>query len=147
MIKDTCTKIFPKFSDISGLFSNEDIQENYKDDIIKKITQKSIFKDINLFFQINQYEAFENNIKNLKQTYEDKIDTLEKNMDYYKTYIENYYRKKIQNTRTARLDNIDFLNMEESPIMSITSEHNEKLKTLRELYDTKLKELEHVFIK
>ena len=35
--------------------------------------------------------------------------------------------------------------MEESPIMSITTEHNEKLKTLRELYDTKLKELEHVF--
>ena len=44
--------------------------------------------------------------------------------------------------------NIDFINMEERPIILITSEHNEKLKSLRELYDEKMKELEQVkFIK
>jgi hypothetical protein len=140
MIKDSYSKHFPRMA--TELF--EDSFSDEKDDIIRKITQGAIFKDIRLMFQSNTYDHFENNIKTLKQTYEDKIDTLEKNMDYYKSYLENFYRKKIQNTRNAKIDDMDFMNRVESPIMMITSEHNEKLKLLRELYDSKLKELEQV---
>ncbi len=146
MLKDACYKIFPKSTYINEIFQVEEVFHDTKDDIIAKISNGTIFKDIRFMYQINMYDQFENNIRNLKEMYEDRIDTLEKNMDFYKTYIENYYRKKIQNTRTAKLDNIDFINMDESPIMMITSEHNDKLKSLRELYDVKMKELEQVFL-
>jgi hypothetical protein len=140
MIKDSCNKLFPRL----GTDMLEDSFTDEKDDIIRKITQGAIFKDIRLMFQANTYDHFENIIKTLKQIYEDKIDSLEKNMDYYKSYLENFYRKKIQNTRNSKIDDMDFMNRVESPIMMITSEHNEKLKMLRELYDHKLKELEQV---
>jgi hypothetical protein len=143
IIKDSCGRLFPRisqelFEDGSPTLSEE------KDDIIRKITQGIIFKEIRFIFQVNSYDHFENNIKSLKQTYEEKIDTLEKNMDFFKSHLENFYRKKIQNTRNTKLDDMEFMNRVESPVMMITSEHNEKLKLLRELYDSKLKELEQV---
>ncbi len=113
------------------------------DEVIKKIKNGAIFRDIRFIFNSNIYENFENNIKLLKQNYEDRIDTLERNMEYYKSYLENHYRKKIQKTKSNFMDNIELIS-DNLPIMNITSEHNDKLRILRELYDEKLKELEHV---
>jgi hypothetical protein len=134
----TSEKLIP----VSNNHSKIERFENEEDDIIKKIKLGIIFKEIRFIYNTNAYDKFENNLKVLKQTYEDKVDTLEKNMDYFKTYLENFYRKQIQQTRNY-MDNMEFLN-ENLPIMNITAEHNEKLKMLRELYDNKLKELEQV---
>ena len=64
-------------------------------------------------------------------------------MEHYKGALENYYRKKIQKTKSSYMDNIELMS-DNLPIMNITSEHNDKLRILRELYDQKMKELEHV---
>jgi hypothetical protein len=114
-----------------------------RDDTIRKIKGGIIFKEIRFNFNPNAYENFENNVKILKQIYEDKVGSLEKNMDYYKSYLENYYRKKIQKTRNSHMENIEYAG-DNFPIINITSEHNEKLKMLRELYDEKMKEMEQV---
>ena len=87
---------------------------------------------------------FEDNVNNLKAVYETKVDTLEKTMDYYKSYIENFYRKKIQQTRNTNMESVVLIEGN-LPIMQITSEHNDTLKRLRELYDMKIKELETTF--
>lgn len=123
---------------------NDFFSSEASDEVIKKIINGAIFRDIRFIFNPNMYENFENNIKLLKQNYEDRIDTLERNMEYYKSYLENHYRKKIQKTKSNFMDNIELIS-DNLPIMNITSEHNEKLRILRELYDEKLKELEHVY--
>lgn len=64
-------------------------------------------------------------------------------MDEYKNILENYYRRKIQNAKNFQLNSMDYPNSNLS-IMNITTEHNEKLKQLRELYQEKLKSLEQV---
>jgi hypothetical protein len=120
------------------------IEASENEEVIMKINSGLIFKDIMFIFNVNTYDGLETNIKLLKQSYENKVDTLEKNMDYYKSYLENFYRRKIQKTRNTHMDG-EFLN-ENLPIMKITSEHNEKLMMLRELYENKLKELENVSI-
>jgi hypothetical protein len=133
------------------LNNNNSVNNNYNnkssiDDgeiLISKINTNTIFNDIKFMFNVDPYEIFENNIKNLKQIYEEKIDLLERSMDFYKNSLENFYRKKIQKTKSSFMDNMDLMN-DNLPIMNITSEHNDKLIILRELYDHKLKEFEHV---
>ena len=127
----------------SNIINNDNLLDDNNDDIINKVINKIIFKDIRFIFNPNVEENFENNIKFLKQNYEDRIDSLDRNMEYYKSYLENYYRKKIQKTKSNFMDNIEMLS-DNLPIMNITSEHNDKLRILRELYDEKIKELEHV---
>jgi len=122
---------------------NEFFNKEESDEVIKKVKSGAIFRDIRFIFDPNMYDNFENNIKLLKGNYEDKIDMLERNMEYYKSYLENHYRKKIQKTKSNFMDNIELIS-DNLPIMNITSEHNDKLRILRELYDEKLKELEHV---
>ena len=127
---------------LNSIESNDD-----RDDILRKIKSNSIFQEIRFLYTPNSYDNFEKNLKALKKVYEDRVDSLEKNMDYFKSYLENFYRKKIQMTRNNHIDNMnmDFMSSSESlPIMNITAEHNDKLKTLRDLYDAKLKELEQV---
>ena len=124
---------------------NDFFPSDDSDEVIKKIKNAAIFRDIRFIFNPNIYENFENNIKLLKENYEDRIDTLERNMEYYKSYLENHYRKKIQKTKNNFMDNIELIS-DNLPIMNITSEHNDKLRILRDLYDEKLKELEHVIL-
>lgn len=122
---------------------NDFFSSDENDEILRKITAGLIFKDIHFIFNPNIYENFENNIKILKQNYEHKIDSLERNMEFYKSYLENHYRRKIQKTKSNFIDNIELIS-DNLPIINITSEHNEKLRILRDLYEEKLKELEHV---
>ena len=96
-----------------------------------------------LNFVPSKNESFENGIKRLRMQYEEKTEFLEKIMDEYKNILENHYRKKIQNAKNFQLNSMDFPNSNLS-IMNITTEHNEKLKNLRELYQEKLKSFEQV---
>lgn len=123
--------------------SNENTQTT-DDDIIAKIKQGTIYDSIVLNYIIKSSTNFEDNVNNLKAVYETKVDTLEKTMDYYKSYIENFYRKKIQQTRNTNMESVVLIEGN-LPIMQITSEHNDTLKRLRELYDMKIKELETNF--
>ena len=123
--------------------SNENTQMT-DDDIITKIKQGTIYDSIVLNYIIKSSTNFEDNVNNLKAVYETKVDTLEKTMDYYKSYIENFYRKKIQQTRNTNMESVVLIEGN-LPIMQITSEHNDTLKRLRELYDIKIKELETTF--
>ena len=123
--------------------SNENTQMT-DDDIITKIKQGTIYDSIVLNYIIKSSTNFEDNVNNLKAVYETKVDTLEKTMDYYKSYIENFYRKKIQQTRNTNMESVVLIEGN-LPIMQITSEHNDTLKRLRELYDMKIKELETTF--
>jgi hypothetical protein len=61
----------------------------------------------------------------------------------FKSFIETFYRKQIQKSKNSHYDHLENFD-ENSPIIMITSEHNEKLKILREVYQEKLKELEQV---
>ena len=124
-------------------YLTQEIENFDNDDIIEKIKEGTIFNSITLNFQSTS-NIFEENVKNLRATYESKIDILEKTMDYYKSYIENYYRKKIQQTRNTNMDSVELIEGN-LPIMTITNEHNNSLKKLRELYDSKIKELETIF--
>ncbi len=124
-------------------YLTQEIENFDNDDIIEKIKEGTIFNTITLNFQPTS-NTFEENVKNLRATYESKIDILEKTMDYYKSYIENYYRKKIQKTRNTNMDSVELIEGN-LPIMTITNEHNNSLKKLRELYDAKIKELETIF--
>ena len=114
------------------------------DETIEKIKNGKIFDDINLDYNPNSSDNFENNVKNLKSLYESKVDSLEKTMDFYKGYIEKFYRKKIQQTSNTNMDNVDLFDGN-LPIMQITTEHNDSLTKLRELYDNKIKDLETNF--
>ena len=124
-------------------YLTQEIENFDNDDIIEKIKEGTIFNSITLNFQSTS-NIFEENVKNLRATYESKIDILEKTMDYYKSYIENYYRKKIQKTRNTNMDSVELIEGN-LPIMTITNEHNNTLKKLRDLYDAKIKELETIF--
>ena len=114
------------------------------DETIEKIKNGKIFDNINLDYNPDNSDNFENNVKNLKNLYETRIDNLEKTMDYYKGYIEKFYRKKIQQTSNTNMDNVDLFDGN-LPIMQITTEHNDSLTKLRELYDNKIKDLETNF--
>ena len=119
-------------------------QFNNNDEAIEKIKNGKIFDNINLDYNPNNSDNFENNVKNLKNLYEIKIDNLEKTMDFYKGYIEKFYRKKIQQTSNTNMDNVDLFDGN-LPIMQITTEHNDTLTKLRILYDNKIKDLETNF--
>jgi hypothetical protein len=112
-------------------------------EILIKINEQSIFDDINLIFKIYSFETKENNLRILKRNYEEKLENLEKMMEHYKNYLENFYRKQIQKSKNSQFDNLENIN-ENLPMITITSEHNEKLKMLRELHQEKLKQLEQV---
>ena len=136
-------------SDRTGLSRdkfNNSSNESYsriEEDIIEKINDKSIFDDINFVFKLYSHENKENNLRILKRTYEEKVETLEKKLNNFKSFIETFYRKQIQKSKISNYDHLDNID-QNSPIIMITSEHNEKLKILREVYKEKLKGLEQV---
>jgi hypothetical protein len=136
-------------SDRSG-FSREKLNKTLnqshspiEEDIIDRINNKSIFDDINFVFKLYSHENKENNLRILKRTYEEKVETLEKKLNNFKSFIETFYRKQIQKSKKSHYDHLENVD-ENSPIIMITSEHNEKLKILREVYQEKLKDLEQV---
>ena len=152
VIRETSYKYFPNKNLDNLVFKNylaskeKEELKNENDDaeeIIGKIKNRTVFAEAKLNFSPAKGENFENGIKRLRMVYEEKTDKLEKTMDEFKNILENYYRKKIQNAKIFQLNSMDYPNSNQS-IMNITTEHNEKLKLLRELYQEKLKSFEQV---
>ena len=126
----------------SDALTVEEILED--DDIIIQINNGQIFNKIQLNYEVSNDDNV-NNIGNIKNIYSQKIDELEKSMENLKRYIEIYYRKKIQKMN----ENVDFdsagLIEGELPVTRFTTQHQNTLKKLRELYENKVKEIESSF--
>ena len=152
ILRETSFKYFPNKNIDNLIFKNivaspkEEVKNENQDaeDIISSIKNRSVFSEAKLNFVTIKNENFESGIKRLRRLYEEKTEVLEKQMDDHKNILENYYRKKIQNAKNFQLNSMDYPNSNLS-IMNITTEHNEKLKLLRELYQEKLKNFEQVW--
>ena len=117
---------------------------NEDDEIINQINKGQIFNNIKLNYEISDNDNV-NNISNIKNIYSQKIEELEKSMEHWKSYIEIYFRKKIQKiNEIAGIESLGIIDGE-SPIMRFNTQHQNILKKLRELYENKVKEIESSF--
>ena len=138
-ISQNHSKILPNYSDSNTI---EDINE--EDEIINKINNGEIFNNINLVYDISEEDNV-NNIENIKKLYSEKIEELEKAMEHWKSYIETYYRNKIKKINEGGGLEIMGLIDGELPVKKYTTQHQNVLKKLRELYQDKVKDLETAF--
>ena len=126
----------------SDAITVEEILED--DDIINQINNGQIFNKIQLNYEVSNDDNV-NNIGNIKNIYSQKIEELEKSMENLKSYIETFYRKKIQNiNENGGIDSVGLIEGE-LPVMRFTTQHQNTLKKLRELYENKVKEIESSF--
>ena len=138
-ISQNHSKILPNYSDTNTI---EDTNE--EDEIINKINNGEIFNNINLIYDITEEDNV-NNIGNIKKLYSEKIEELEKAMEYWKSYIETFYRNKIKKINEGGGLEIMGLIDGELPVKKYTTQHQNILKKLRELYQDKVKDLEKAF--
>ena len=138
-ISQNHSKILPNYSDTNTI---EDTNE--EDEIINKINNGEIFNNINLIYDISEEDNV-NNIENIKKLYSEKIEELEKAMEHWKSYIETYYRNKIKKINEGGGLEIMGLIDGELPVKKYTTQHQNILKKLRELYQDKVKDLETAF--
>ena len=126
----------------SDVVTVEEVNED--DEVINKINNGDIFSNINLNYEISDNDNI-NNISNIKIIYSQKIEELEKSMEHWKSYIEIYYRKKIQKmNENGGVESVGLIDGE-LPVMKYTTQHQKVLKKLRELYENKVKEIESSF--
>ena len=138
-ISQNHSKILPNLSETNTI---EDLNE--EDEVINKINSGDIFSGINLEYEPSDNEDI-NNIENFKKLYSDKIDELEKAMEHWKSYIETFYRNKIKKINEGGGVEMVGLIDGELPVMKYTTQHQNTLKKLRDLYENKVKELEKSF--
>ena len=138
-ISQNHSKILPNLSDTNTI---EDTNE--EDEIINKINNGEIFNNINLIYEISEEEN-NNNIANIKKIYNETIDELDKALEHWKSYIETFYRNKIKKINEGGGLEIVGLIDGELPIKKYTTQHQNMLNKLRELYEKKVKELETSF--
>ena len=138
-ISQNHSKILPNLSETNTI---EDTNE--EDEIINKINNGEIFNNINLVYEISEDENV-NNIENIKKIYSEKIDELEKAMEQWKNYIENFYRNKIKKINEGGGLEIVGLIDGELPVKKYTTQHQNMLNKLRELYENKVKDIENSF--
>ena len=138
-ISQNHSKILPNYSDTNTI---EDTNE--EDEIINKINNGEIFNNINLIYDISEEDNV-NNIGNIKKLYSEKIEELEKAMEHWKSYIETFYRNKIKKINEGGGLEIMGLIDGELPVKKYTTQHQNVLKKLRELYQDKVKDLEKAF--
>ena len=138
-ISQNHSKILPNYSDTNTI---EDTNE--EDEIINKINNGEIFNNINLIYDISEEDNL-NNIGNIKKLYSEKIEELEKAMEHWKSYIETFYRNKIKKINEGGGLEIMGLIDGELPVKKYTTQHQNILKKLRELYQDKVKDLEKAF--
>ena len=138
-ISQNHSKILPNLSETNTI---EDLNE--EDEVINKINSGDIFSGINLQYETSDNEDI-NKIENFKKLYSDKIDELEKAMEHWKSYIETFYRNKIKKINEGGGVEMVGLIDGELPVMKYTTQHQNTLKKLRDLYESKVKELEKSF--
>jgi hypothetical protein len=117
---------------------------NEDDETINQINNGQIFNKIKLGYEVTDKDNV-NNISEIKNIYSQTIEELEKSMENLKSYIETYYRKKIQKmNENGGIESVGLIDGD-LPIKRFTTQHKNTLKKLRELYENKVKEIESSF--
>ena len=133
----------------NNIYINNEINNvNYdkNEEIINSIKSGNVFNMLDLnyskivfnFNNSNQSEV-------LKKLYAFKIDALEKTMDYYKTYLDEYYRNKLNEINSINGVNEVVQNKKRILLMNVTEEFKNILNKLRTLYKEKNEELNYKF--
>ena len=99
---------------------------------------------------INYHEIMYNNktpkqFDILKKLYDFKMDALEKTMDYYQSFLDEYYKKKINEIDSIKGLTEIVQNKKRIMIANTTDEYKNNLNKLRNLYKEKKEELEYKF--
>ena len=138
-ISQNHSKILPNLNETNTIDDFND-----EDEVINKINTGEIFNNINLVYEVSEDENV-NNIEIIKKKYSEKIEDLEKAMEQWKNYIETYYRNKIKKINEGGGLEIVGLIDGELPIKKYTTQHQNMLNKLRELYENKVKDIESSF--
>ncbi len=138
-ISQNHSKILPNLNETNTIDDFND-----EDEVINKINTGEIFNNINLVYEVSEDENV-NNIEIIKKIYSEKIEDLEKAMEQWKNYIETFYRNKIKKINEGGGLEIVGLIDGELPIKKYTTQHQNMLNKLRELYENKVKDIESSF--
>jgi hypothetical protein len=128
---------------------NDNDNDNYYDkdeETINAIKNGNVFN----MLDINYHEIMYNNktpkqFDILKKLYDFKMDALEKTMDYYQSFLDEYYKKKINEIDSIKGLTEIVQNKKRIMIANITDEYKNNLNKLRNLYKEKKEELEYKF--
>ena len=119
------------------------IEENHK--TIDIIIKGTVFEMLDLNYnelRLNKNNDTSNKMEILKKTYEFKIDALEKTMDYYKSFLEEYYTQKLKDLK----NNKEFEEgKKEYIVMQIKNNYENLSNRLNVSYNNKREELEYNF--
>ena len=125
---------------------NNNINYDRDEETINAIKNGNVFN----MLDINYHEIMYNN-KNPKQLdilqklYAFKMDALEKTMDYYQSFLDEYYKIKINEINNIKGFNDNNQNKKRIMIANNTDEYNNNLNKLKNLYKEKKEELEYKF--
>ncbi len=146
--KNNKVKNFGK-NDEKEINGNNIINNNYYDkdeETINAIKNGNVFGMLDINYNEIMYNN--NNPKKfdvLKKLIAFKIDALEKTMDYYKSFLDEYYRNKINETNNIEGFDEITQNKKRVLLMNITDEFKNTLNKLNILYKEKREELEYKF--
>ena len=125
---------------------NNNINYDRNEETINAIKNGNVFN----MLDINYHEIMYNNktpkqFDILKKLYDFKMDALEKTMDYYQSFLDEYYKKKINEIDSIKGLTEIVQNKKRIMIANITDEYKNNLNKLRNLYKEKKEELEYKF--
>ena len=131
--------------------NNKNINENNinydkNEEIINSIKNGSVFNMLDLNFSkiINNYKSSKQSDV-LKKLYAFKIDALEKTMDYYKCFLDEYYKNKLNELNNINGYDEITQNKKRIMLMKISEEFKNNLNNLRYLYKEKGEELNYKY--
>jgi hypothetical protein len=125
---------------------NSTINFDKNEEIINSIKSGNVFNMLDLNYSKIVFNFNNSNQSDvLKKLFAFKIDALEKTMDYYKTYLDEYYRNKLNEINSINGFNEDIQNKKRILLMNVTEEFKNILNKLRTLYKEKNEELNYKF--
>ena len=125
---------------------NNNISYDRNEETINAIKNGNVFN----MLDINYHEIMYNNknpkqLEILQKLYAFKMDALEKTMDYYQSFLDEYYKIKINEINNIKGFNDNIQNKKQIMIANNTNEYNNNLNKLKSLYKEKKEELEYKF--
>ena len=129
---------------------NENIKNNISYDKNEETINAIIKGNVFNMLDINYNEIIYNNknpkqLEILKKLYAFKMDALEKTMDYYHSFLNEYYKNKIIEINNIQGFSEPIQNKKRTLLNNTTNEFNSILNKLKDLYRDKKEELEYKF--
>ena len=129
---------------------NENIKNNISYDKNEETINAIIKGNVFNMLDINYNEIIYNNknpkqLEILKKLYAFKMDALEKTMDYYQSFLNEYYKNKIIEINNIQGFSEPIQNKKRTLLNNTTNEFNSILNKLKDLYRDKKEELEYKF--